>query len=168
MPAFLPKSSISVHANNSFRYPADWTRNSAIFDFENVCVESSPGSFKYDGKTFFLSNPANLTLNGSFFGVNFDVHDMRYIVLEPLSGHLVDQIANVSLATKQGDLGLVRLMNTSNPRINFVGGVTIMPECFFQGFNPAHLLFGLSLLFEFGLSPPGRFHVAKLDRIAFF
>jgi hypothetical protein len=43
-----------------------------------------------------------------------------------------------------------------------------MPECFFQGFNPAHLLFGLSLLFEFGLSPPGRFHVAKLDRIAFF
>lgn len=47
--------------------------------------------------------------------------------------------------------------------ITHVPGRTLMPECHWQHFNPAHIMFPYSVLFEWGQSPPS--HLPVFDQL---
>lgn len=55
-----------------------------------------------------------------------------------------------------------KLYHTKN--ITFVPGKTLMPECIWHSGNPAHFLFPLGILFEWGISPPT--NLPTFDRLA--
>lgn len=59
------------------------------------------------------------------------------------------------------DVSENRFYNT--PNVTFLPGLTLMPECHWQHYNPAHLMFPFSVLFEWGQSPPP--HLPVFDRL---
>jgi hypothetical protein len=146
------------------------------FRMENVCIESAPGSFKYDGKIFYLTDTPNATsIITTQFGKTYDSFDRRYINFEPLPPHLLLSVESARAAANTqgyGSDGMFRMMNTTSPRINLVAGASVIPECYYQGNNPAHLLFGLSVLFEWGVQRPDsssyRAEIPPFDHIGFF
>jgi len=52
--------------------------------------------------------------------------------------------------------------NNNTKNITFFPGKTLMPECIWHDFNPAHFIFPLGVLFEWGISPPP--HFPSFDR----
>ena len=56
---------------------------------------------------------------------------------------------------------------SSHHKTIFIKGKTIIPVCFYQGQNPAHLLFGFGFLFEYGINinNPSYFHLSGIDLI---
>lgn len=53
------------------------------------------------------------------------------------------------------------LYNTTN--ITFFKGKTLIPECIWHDYNPAHFIFPLGVLFEWGMNPPP--HFPSFDRM---